>query len=1534
MAPTYSPDNLLAAAVARARLQTSRTGPYDDLFEQAAPAGSGAATQPPQDEYAKWQAAGAGTATADPTPQPPPDQYSKWRAAQGYSSDNPYAQDEYAKWQASQRATQTANPPQDEYAKWQAQSGSQAPAYSPDNPFAKQYSPDNPFAHPGTFSAADSAAARPLPPDQRMPVDTTARPDTDQAPPPAAPTMSPEMAGATGGILRRTVPTVQADATADVPGVGVPRAGRLGAIPQPAPGPSPLGTAASMAAAPVVSAYKGGVAPVRLPTGEVINTPFSTAVEGVTGHALPPETPREAITGAGQTLTNLLAPGATAPLGRLAGPAAGAAVGLGYDPSVRGAVAGAAGGSIPFGQHEELASAERAAAPESRNTASPAFTTSNGSQYTTVGDGTARFKAATGEQFPASDRTVFTSPETSQSLLDMLANDRAAGRHVTIQQMADGRIAYVVKDAPGGMVDDARSRFIQSSDVPSAGLHPLEVWDKNAAGERSWHLGNAIVPPSAAEGALSVEPTSGVSLNRARSTSVPAELQPPGAVSGGGGAHPADVAPVAVAPRPGAPARVAPVPEPAAEAVGGRAQPTAEPVAAKGPQPATSPAAPYSADNPFAQDQYAKWKAAQGAGPDQPPPPSPEARTASGALRANLANVSTDNLLDELRQATVAHGTDAGAAPWTRQTDVGETVTGRSLMANRPDQRMATIAKLHTELTNRGLSGDDIVNGMETAGDRAAERAGYATESALDRDPEWSFGKVSAVADRQLQGEPEYRNAGIGLTGRQYQNIGDAWDSFMHGPFEQVRRTAPNVAEAAERALAAPGYARHLADVQGQSVFAGEDPADVTNWTRQKQLDRLRGIQAGHESSNLFGIEGPPDAESDLFGARGAAKRKANIAALEAALPANYHESPEFQRINDKYQPIQQQLEDAARGAGVNLSETEHGHFRLAPEPVEESTSPLLRQKGAGQRQASAAKTATGTGAYSADPMDAIRLDAADKIPKAARNDFYNAVAASGRILEPGDRAADGEVTRAFTRPGGKSVVRVAVSPEVGRAFDHVEQQFNKTGPTTVAEGTMRKLGKAAAGLSLGLNPAATIGHSSTLSNIVGGVAESGAPLKSLAGFVPGGATASGLRDILMVDRTSPRTQWIEQNLMKQGGMRPPMADEDGLVKSFTKRLGPFGKVLDGHSVLFGNNGVDPRARLALADKYITAAQAAGQPWNWSQVARFVNARAGNYVAGNAGWLADKLQSNGALFARFGLTRLSNAARTAVGKSGLPAQTVGQRIGNVGQTLARGAVGFSVGLEGLSYALSGHSTLKNAPGHEADLQTGPDNKDGNTYVRGAILSPEGAAAIHSFGVGSLARGDVKGAARDVANTALGVATSHPLLRAAMGATGTAPFLEREGGLRSTAKPNLNGGIDVGDRLTGALTGMAHVGQQFTDDRNAPYGTSPLGRAANWALPPATSQGRPVGAQTRMLDTDIRAVMDDAHMRIARLHGQPDEQQKVIDDVVGQFKDNKLRANAVEGELTKAMRRANAGAGAGSLRKFEGKYGVTHRQPGP
>lgn len=776
------------------------------------------------------------------------------------------------------------------------------------------------------------------------------------------------------------------------------------------------------------------------------------------------------------------------------------------------------------------------------------------------------------------------------------------------------------------------------------------------------------------------------------------------------------------------------------------------------------------------------------------------------------------------------------------------------------------------------------------------------------------------LADKAVGDQVEYRHAGVGLVPEAAKKVRDVVGSALYSPAAAIRESHPDLTAAGEAAISAPANARHIGHVQTRWVTEGVDPKAADAFLPQLQLDRLNHLMARDPSL----IHDPAFAK--------------NLADLQSRVPQGFHETPEFKQMADRYKNlILSQTEPAAAAAGLKpeqFAELPNGYARLVPSETAPEGTYADYVGGTGAKKLpttrlTTAQSASGTGAYTNSLAETVTADALDKIVKARHNQFYQQLLKEGTVLEdPRAAVPEGQSKIMFNDLGNvisdpaQAKITLSVPNDVAMYAKHVFNALNETGPTTPAGVAAKGASRAAGGLALLANPAAATSHSLTLANTVGTVPEVGKPLNNLVGVVPGGTTLKGAFDIAAVDRTTPETRSLEQRLSRIGALRPEMSHPESgfgkIMADMRAKLGPFGKVLSPHEILFGEDGIDKRSRIALAEKYIQAADARGIPVTDAALREFVVQHAGDYIKGNAGALVNHLQdSNMALFARMGVTRVTNAAKSAVGKSGLPEATAGQKAADIAATLSRGIAGYGVGLTALNYILSGHSPLSNEPGHMADLEYSTDEKGKKHYVRGAVLNPLVSTAARMGGESAI-RGDPSGVARDITNTALGVATSHPMLRGAVEAsTGRQPYVERDGSFLRTVPPELASGDQVTGRLRAATRDMTAAGQALgaTSEKNPGV---PGGKALSYLAPPITATATP-GGESRAKAQSAKDWLDDRTMQVYRAAGDTAKQQKIIDQAIEDAKKfneendgNQVTIGMVQHDLRRAMAKANSG----------------------
>jgi hypothetical protein len=783
----------------------------------------------------------------------------------------------------------------------------------------------------------------------------------------------------------------------------------------------------------------------------------------------------------------------------------------------------------------------------------------------------------------------------------------------------------------------------------------------------------------------------------------------------------------------------------------------------------------------------------------------------------------------------------------------------------------------------------------------------------------------------------EERNLGP-LSSAARQKLVDIKNTALHSPFDPIREQYPDLTAAAEAALSARDNATHIGQVQTKWVTEGQTPKDQQAFVRQLQADRL----------NHLAQQDPAIAQNPQF--------VKNLAQIQSEIPEGFAESDAFKTMAAKHQSqILSQTEPAAANAGLapdRFANLPNGYLRLigsqnAPEgtyaeDVGGTGAPALKST----KTTTAATPATGTAdAYSPSYSEAVTKDAQDKIVKSAQNRVFQEVAKIGTPIDPKAVPPNGMTKIMFNDKAqviddpSDAKITLAVPRQVAMAMQHVQKTLSDVGPTTEAGMAAKAISKVGATMALTANPAAATTHMNTLANVVGSVPEEGKPLNNLVGVAPFGTTAKGIADIASVDRTNPETRALEARLSRIGALRPestpPSPSEATALTKFgdaLKRELPTFSKLNPHDLLFGENGVDKRARLALAQKYIDTYKARfdGADPPDAQLRQFVVRGAGDYVKGAGGALIEHLQeAQMSLFAKMGIARLSNAGRKLIGDSGLPAATTAQAIGDRAATLTRGVGGAAVGLTLLNQLLAGHPSTENEPGHDSDLQISTDKDGKPVYLRGGVMYPLTSTAIKALGVGSLMHGDVKGAARDIVNTGAGLATSAPMLKGLIeGATGRQPYFDRQGNMAQVGHPDLNGTADVKDRVATALKGMTSVGQAMGDEgpTKNPGIPAPINKILGYVAPQLTSTATPGGAD-RIAKQDTKAFMDDRVSQIYRAAGDKDKQNQIIQDAIAEAKANGMPTGQFEASLRRAQAKSsNSGAISAAMRKFQAQYG--------
>lgn len=467
---------------------------------------------------------------------------------------------------------------------------------------------------------------------------------------------------------------------------------------------------------------------------------------------------------------------------------------------------------------------------------------------------------------------------------------------------------------------------------------------------------------------------------------------------------------------------------------------------------------------------------------------------------------------------------------------------------------------------------------------------------------------------------------------------------------------------------------------------------------------------------------------------------------------------------------------------------------------------------------------------YVSDFATAARADAADKVAKAQRNAVYQAIAKiPGAELAPDRNAGAGTRVLMFNDlhqlvpppPAGSAAPagfrRFAVPSAVADAVEQYQKQMGgKAGPPTAL-----RRGASVVTRSVLLNPAAAGGHALTLASSVGtGLPADAGAARALLSGVPGVKVASTLQRFQDVDFSDPGTVARLHRLALSGALRIAPDESRGWINQ-------------GHHILFGPSGIDPRARVVASEDFEAQAKKGGVPVTdpaYAALERdYVNGHAGNYVGRNSGSASQFLQDSGVTpFLAINRAKYGTAFRSLVGASDVPTSALDR-----GLTALRGPVGVAAALAGAGYLLSGHPSTDNAQGHEGDLATGVyqvPGKDGQyhpldlssyTYFRGnpdaaasalgrdakevylrkGFLDPTSAAALRILEpIAYAPKGDKVGElVRNAANAALALVGPAPAM-AWTGLTGRTLYQDPDGNLGSVQGIHLSKDAGLVDRI--------------------------------------------------------------------------------------------------------------------------------------
>jgi hypothetical protein len=499
---------------------------------------------------------------------------------------------------------------------------------------------------------------------------------------------------------------------------------------------------------------------------------------------------------------------------------------------------------------------------------------------------------------------------------------------------------------------------------------------------------------------------------------------------------------------------------------------------------------------------------------------------------------------------------------------------------------------------------------------------------------------------------------------------------------------------------------------------------------------------------------------------------------------------------------------------------------------------------------------------------------------------------------------------------GNTVTERWAVPKPVKDAVTHFEQRQGITDQT----GGWRKFTSAMTQAQISGMPVEATSHMNTLASIVASVpGEKDVVGKAMAAIPAVGAKAAAVREIAGIDFSKPETRALESRLADIGALRI-QAEHGGLIHKSS-------------NALFGPTGVDVRGRLVLARKYLDRNPGATD----GELREFITSKLGNYTRANSGTLVNGLQDAGvSSFARFQAARVPGSIRSTFGFSGLPSNSIGQKVGDVANTLYRGPVGYAAAGQAANYAMTGHGMQDNERGHQLDVQL-PFKigaNDDPTYIPLAFSNPVVATGLRATGARDLAPlpgspnvgGRVADAARDMVNTGMGVAS--PAVRAAsIAASGRTPYMLSDGSMLRVNDNKFDKGAQEASNIKSAVSlanpaasafasqggdlGGHRLSDELAQDGRSFGGPKAIAaRAAEFIAPRVLSIG--VGGRDNAMSADSRDereygdAMKDYKSQLRRAPGPITENRIIATAVADAKKDGRFDPSAVEDELNKYL----------------------------
>ncbi len=359
---------------------------------------------------------------------------------------------------------------------------------------------------------------------------------------------------------------------------------------------------------------------------------------------------------------------------------------------------------------------------------------------------------------------------------------------------------------------------------------------------------------------------------------------------------------------------------------------------------------------------------------------------------------------------------------------------------------------------------------------------------------------------------------------------------------------------------------------------------------------------------------------------------------------------------------------------------------------------------------------------YNVNMRDILNESYGEVIRKARTREFYDAAVRKGLVNKATVQMPDG------------NFVKVAQFDDLPPELKHDLTEATKVNLAPVG---LQRVGqiyqRAVTGLALTANPAELVNHMRRQLNLVAAKPPIGSGLLArLEALVPYfGPKLGAFKRTIMDNMSAPENQAILKDIFDAGGGSTRSFHEQYNLQPQNKVLGALNKysglqwlqrktnnLLFGVPKGYGINGWDLRMRVQL-ERIRRSAEGNVDP---QRIREFAN-QIGQYGRHNS-WAVEALKKINP-YAATTLPMRWTELKTAIGNTGLKEGLSVRTLLHRGETIMRGTGGTILALTTANYLLSGKWPWENDKGHEFDLNTGVQSKDGKTvYVKLRAVAPE------------------------------------------------------------------------------------------------------------------------------------------------------------------------------------------------------------------